>query len=67
MGISLNPTDPTASGVTHHIPEPSLGFRCWVGHRDAVGSLPSWAAAHPSDPSGEEQGTTLGSKLRERR
>lgn len=31
------------------------------------GSLPSWDAAHPSDPSGEEQGTTLGSKLRQRR
>lgn len=27
----------TASRVTQHLPEPSLGFRCWVGHRDAVG------------------------------
>lgn len=37
MGTSLNPTDPAVGGVTQHIPEPSLGPHCWVGHRDAVG------------------------------
>lgn len=70
MGTSPTPRAPAASGMSHpahsraQAGSPLQGGTqgcCWDG------SLPSWDAAHPSDPSGEEQGTTLGSKLRQRR